>query len=232
MISPSQTSGAEAARRSMAPSISTWSAPCCEHQLADRAHLLGGARPGDLDDAGLLAGAPPARARAACGPRSPTAARTAAPLARSSSSVVASRLPAGSATRGLSMRASITSCSSPSRPTEVTPDRCALLLELAQEGGERDRLAGVLGQPDERHAPGGEGQLAEAHRRRRVRPSRASARPARGRGRSPGAAVRSLSRTPRRSRAPWPARWSPAALRRRGSSAPGGPRPRPSRRAR
>ena len=43
--------------------------------------------------------------------------------ARSSASVVATRLPAQSSTRGFSMRMSITSRSSPSRPTEVTPTR-------------------------------------------------------------------------------------------------------------
>ena len=42
-------------------------------------------------------------------------------LARSSGPVLATRLPAASLTRGLEMRASITSCSSPSRPIEVTP---------------------------------------------------------------------------------------------------------------
>ncbi len=54
ITSPSATSGREAARRSIAPSISTCSAPCASIASADLAHLLGGARAGDFDGAGAL----------------------------------------------------------------------------------------------------------------------------------------------------------------------------------
>ena len=48
---PSDTSGDEAARRSIAPSIRTCAAPNAQHRLAHRAHVGGRARPGDFDRA-------------------------------------------------------------------------------------------------------------------------------------------------------------------------------------
>ncbi len=138
MTRPSATSGEEAARRSIAPSISTCSAPWASiASLTARtsAAALGPAIsiarppvPGPVEDGaspaapgGLeLTRAISTRPRGVRTPGS-SSSSCGTPLARSSASVVATRLPATRRTRGFSMRASITSRSSPSRPTEVTP---------------------------------------------------------------------------------------------------------------
>ena len=118
--SPSATAGEEAARRSIAPSISTCSAPSsiiASLTARTSAAALGPATSTVPGSESL------ARTTSPSGVLTPVCARRswATPLARSSSPVVATRLPAARCRRGFSMRASITSCASPSRPIEVTP---------------------------------------------------------------------------------------------------------------
>ena len=92
-----------------------------EHRLAHRAHVRGGARAGDFDRARLCEPARSRLRRAACSRPSARAARARRRSPAAARRCVATRLPACRCTRGLSMRASITSCASPSRPIEVTP---------------------------------------------------------------------------------------------------------------
>ena len=121
-----------------------------DHRVAHGAHVGGRARAGHFDGARPRA-AWPARLRRAASSR-PSARRRscATPLARSSSPVVATRLPSARFRRGFSMRASITSCASPSRPIEVTPTRRRRGRMLGEDRRERLGLAGVLGEPHQR----------------------------------------------------------------------------------
>ena len=124
---------------------------------------------------------------------------------------------------------------------DLWPASCSSRRSAAQRFG----LAGVLREPDERdarvQASSSESDVANARSRECAgAPSaspvslRAAIRAASSRTMKRRDVVRvgALARSPRRSRAPWPARWTRAGRRRRGSSARAGPRPRPSRRAR
>ena len=197
ITSPSATAGEEAARRSIAPSISTCSAP--SSSIASLTARTSAAALGPATST-----APGSRqprdhdfARAACARRSAPAAR-----ARRRSRAAARRssprgCPPAACMRGLSMRASITSCSSPSRPTDVTPTGAPGRRELAQDRRQRLGLARVLGQPDERQRARAGEQLAQpCADALAIRAAAAAATPRRRRGRRMrGASARASSRT-------------------------------------
>ena len=163
MRRPSATAGEDAARRSIAPSISTCSAPC-----ASIASLTARTSAAALGPATSIAPGSCRRAtapgRAACASPSPRAARVGWPLARSRPSVVATRLPAARSTRGFSMREVDHVALLAVAPDRGDADAPSLRLELAQQCRERLRLAGVLGEADEREAPGLRRELAEGLR--------------------------------------------------------------------
>ena len=169
-IRPSATSGEEAARRSIAPSISTCSAP-----WASIASLTARTSAAALGPATSIApaGLEPTRAISTLpsGVRTPGSSSSSCGDAARAQQRVGGRDEAarGQAHTRLFDAASITSCSSPSRPTEVTPTRRPAGFQLAQQRGQRLGLAGVLRQADERETLGRCRQLAE---HRRVRPGR------------------------------------------------------------